>query len=212
MTAPTPPTNIGNLTLNAFLSDLSAKEPTPGGGCASAVVAATGCALIIMAARFSRDSKSLAAHAPALDAMIAQFERALAVLSALADDDVAAYRAYRAARGERSASAQGAAAFQKAVRDAATVPLEIVATSAALLVATDEMKAHTSRHLFTDLAGGAQMLSAGARSAAMNVRINLSSLDDATFRAKLEHELNAAMARIKTAAKSIARHAEAQID
>lgn len=199
------------MSVRRLLDAFAAKDPTPGGGAASAVVGAIGCALVMMAARYSRESKAHAAHAPALDAMIAQFDRALIVLTALADDDVAAYTAYQAARAARSQAGGGQAAFQRAVRDAATVPLEIVATAAALLVATDEMKAHTSPYLVSDLAGGAEMLAAAARSAALNVRINLPGVDDGKLAAKLRHELDAAMGRVANAVASIGEHAAKQL-
>jgi formiminotetrahydrofolate cyclodeaminase len=203
--------SLCDASVRQLLDSLAAKEPTPGGGAASAVVGAIGCALVMMAARYSRGSKSLAAHAAALEAMIAQFQRALLVLSALADDDVAAYRAYKATRQDQSRTAAARSAHQLAVRDAATVPLEIVATAAALLVATDEMKAHTSPNLISDLAGGAQTLAAAARSAALNVRINLKSLDDGKLARKLRQELDAAMGRVEHAAASIAHHAAHQL-
>lgn len=211
MSSPAKKPTLREASVRDLLAALAAKEPTPGGGAASAIVGAIGCALVMMAARYSRDSKSLAAHAPALDAMIEQFDRALAVLAALADDDVIAYRAYKTARKDQSKAASAQTAYQLAVRDAATVPLEIVATAAALLVATDEMKAHTSPYLVSDLAGGAQMLSAAARSAALNVQINLPQLEDRKLGDTLRHELDSAMARVKEAAKSIARYAESQI-
>jgi formiminotetrahydrofolate cyclodeaminase len=209
--APVKPTSLCDASVRRLLDAFAAKEPTPGGGAASAIVGAVGCALVMMSARYSRGSKAHAAHAPALDAMIEQFDRALFVLTALADDDVAAYRAYQTARAARSKVPATQAAYQHAVRDAATVPLEIVATAAALLVATDEMKAHTSPYLVSDLAGGAQTLAAAARSAALNVRINLRSLEDSKLAARLRHELEAAMGRVENAVVAIAEHAAAQI-
>lgn len=203
-----PPPSCLDLPLRTFLDQAAAKEPTPGGGSVSAVVAAAGCALILMAARYSRASKSLAEHAGALDTFIAKLERARAMLGMLADDDMAAYQVYAAARRGRAESDEAKAAWQRAVHAAIAVPLEVVATCAAVLGATQAVAERTSRHLVSDLAGGAMLLGAAARSAALNVRINLADLDDKQDAATLRTQLTACLQHVEQHEKAISRLAD----
>jgi formiminotetrahydrofolate cyclodeaminase len=170
-------------TLHALLDLIAARTPTPGGGTVAAVAGALGAALGCMAIRFSEGRKDstpgrdavLGTVAANLLGLVRAFER-------LADEDSAAYERVRDARrmpqngdAEKSARAE---ALAGAIRTAADVPLKTARLCRDGLELLDGASSAIHRNLATDAASGAFLFRAGARAAALNVRVNLGN--DAT--------------------------------
>src|SRR5947209_10676494 len=85
-------------TIQGFLDAAAAKQPAPGGGSVTALVGALAASMGEMVLNYSVGKKDLAAHAPELQAALAEFTRARAMLLELMVEDQAAYEAMTALR------------------------------------------------------------------------------------------------------------------
>jgi formiminotetrahydrofolate cyclodeaminase len=98
-------------------------------------------------------------------------------------EDQEAYVALTEARTQKDT-----AAFDVALRACVTAPRAVAATALALLELCDKLHSKVNRHLLSDLAICAELAMAVARSSVHNIRVNLTDVTDATWRAKIEDE------------------------
>jgi formiminotetrahydrofolate cyclodeaminase len=190
-------------TLEAFTAALASGEPVPGGGSAAAVAAALAASLSGMVVRLSLDRPAFesyaALHSEALIASDAARERFLA----LADEDAAAYSAYRAARRlPRQSPAEAAAredATRHAARRSADVPLSVVEACCHQAELVERLAGRSNPHAASDLDCAALLLDAAARAAAANVLVNLPAAGDEAFATQARDSVSAQLARVATA-------------
>jgi glutamate formiminotransferase/formiminotetrahydrofolate cyclodeaminase len=202
MTAPTDP--VSDQPLGDFLEALASEQPAPGGGAAAAVSAALAASLTAMVVRLSLDRPKYAdfadLHREALDGSDATRLRFLE----LADEDAAAYAAYRAARSlPRETEVEQetrAAATRDAARVATKVPLEVVRTCQAQVELVDRCAGRTNLYVAADLEVAALLLDSAARAAAANVRANLPSIGDDGYASAVIAELDQRLQGVQSTA------------
>lgn len=181
-----------DLTLRAFSEDLASERPVPGGGSAAAYAGALGAALCAMVLRIAakKEPEPFAARIADLDNLRAHFLR-------LVDDDSAAFarvsQAMKMPRATTDEKAARKAKIQGSLLGAARVPLEVAKTARRLLQACEAAAADGSPMTVSDVGVGALMAETALRGAAMNVMINLASLDDAGQVKALSEELDRAL-------------------
>jgi formiminotetrahydrofolate cyclodeaminase len=175
------------LSLNAFLSNLAARTPTPGGGAASALACATGVSQAGMCAAFTMGNekyKDVELHA-------AELQRQLLALKAeflsLMDRDAVAYEAVLAARRlPRKSEVERQlrkAQIEKAEEEATRIPEQILSSSRVALTCTLDLAGICNPNLLADAAVAAWLLEAGARGACLQVRGNLAQRPTGAVRA-----------------------------
>ncbi len=154
-------------TLQAYLEQLSSREPVPGGGSAAALSAALGAALVGMTANYSLGRKN---NTKATDKKLAaiikdadQIRRRLLELTTL---DSKAYLKVSAAR-KGTAKAQKAAA-----KEARAVPAEVCKLCYKALALTPFLVEKGNPYLLSDVEVAAELLMAGFKGAMVMVRIN----------------------------------------
>lgn len=127
--------------------------------------------------------------------ILAHSEEARARLTALIDEDAAAYQRVAAAlRLPRATDAERAArteAIQQALQQAVSPPLETMRLARALLPLCLEVAAHGNPNVVSDAGVAAELAAAAARAASLNVRINLMDLTDADAVARSTAEVAA---------------------
>jgi formiminotetrahydrofolate cyclodeaminase len=175
-------------TLAAFVEACAQRTPTPGGGAASALIAAVGAALGAMALRFSRDDD------PANAAALATCERIRRELLALVDADCAGYEKLAAAlKLPKGPAPEHAAARRRAVQDGLRAAMEPPLSGARLcaegLAAIAARADAVNRHLASDAAICALALSCAFDGFARNVRGNAAGIDDPAVRGAAEEEI-----------------------
>ncbi|MFO1054519.1 MAG: cyclodeaminase/cyclohydrolase family protein [Planctomycetota bacterium] len=162
-----------------FVARLAARTPAPGGGAASARTAAMGAALCAMVLRFSVDRPANAARSAAIAAAIGRLDETIARIRPLDERDMAAFEAVLAAYRLPKDDPARAVAIQTALIHAMDVPTEICAACAEALRLVEPLGDAVGRNIVVDLATGAELLLAAARSAHWMVAINATSSTDA---------------------------------
>lgn len=168
--------------LDELLTNFSDPTPTPGGGSASALAAALGLSLVAMVAQMGRTRSGSDDDRVVLD----QSKTALLPLrdhvSELVEGDARAYdavvAAYRLPKATDQEKAARKTAVQAALRGAAEVPLDVMRACQAGLTAAIEVARHGNPSASSDIGVGLELLGAGLRGAALNVRANLGSIEE----------------------------------
>lgn len=186
---------VGNQPLDGFLAGVAAAKPTPGGGTAAAVCGALAAALSEMVASLGLTKEAWSDAHPELPRVVARARELRTDLLRLADEDAEAFEAVMAAmklpRGTEDEKSRRRREMQKALRGAAEVPLETAHRCRDVLRLSMEAAQSGSRSAITDAGVSALVAHAALQAAALNVRINLASLTDETFRSATEAALDA---------------------
>ena len=167
--------------LAAYLDEVAAGTPAPGGGSVAAVVAALAAALGEMVANLTLGREKYAdaesSLRPARDRLTAL--RATLLESAAADE--AAYQSYqdaaslpRASDGEKT---ERAVAMQRALIAATEVPLAVARSVSEVAEMLQSMARDGNPHVRSDAALGALLAEAALRGALLNVRGNAAMLE-----------------------------------
>jgi len=194
-----------------LLAAFSHPSPTPGGGSASALAASLGLSLVAMVAQMGRTRTGSDQDRLLLD----QAKTALLPLrdhvSALVEEDAKAYdavvAAYRLPKATDHEKATRTAAVQSALRGAAEVPLDVMRACQAGLTAAIDVARHGNPFAGSDVGVALELLHAALRGAALNVRANLGSIDEAGWVAGVRSEVE----RIEAAAPLLAADARAAL-
>lgn len=192
------------MSLGAFTTALASEQPVPGGGAAAAIAAALGASLTAMVVRLSIDRPRFAGHALLHALTLEASDAARAHFLELADADVAAYAAYRAARALPKATDAEVEAREAATRDAARlaakVPLDVVKACHSQIELVDRVCGRSNPFVASDLEVAAYLLDSAARSAAANVRVNLAATGDEGWAGAVSAELEQRLQQIQGAA------------
>jgi formiminotetrahydrofolate cyclodeaminase len=179
------PTPFRDLTIAEFVERLASSAPVPGGGSASAITGALGAALVRMIVALSLDKPKYAVYDSTLRQADEIAARSLDRLLALADQDAAAYASLSAAfkmpKGTPEDEATRRSAIHAAARQAALAPLQVLHECFDVLVEAEAIAGRSNLNARSDAATAASLAEAGARGAAANVLINLTSTGDDRF-------------------------------
>ena len=170
-------------TVRDLLHAFSASDPTPGGGSASALAAATGSSLLVMVASLPKtrhgsdeDRQALAGAIPSLKARAQQLADAIDEDAAAYDRVVAAYKLPKTTADEQAARNTTIA---NAFRAATAVPLTVMKLSADALEFARIVAAHGYHAAASDVGVAVALLRAALHGAGLNVDVNLRGKDDA---------------------------------
>ncbi|MGI6662734.1 MAG: glutamate formimidoyltransferase [Bacillota bacterium] len=205
---------LAQMDLSKFVDDLAAPTGAPGGGAAAAVAGVLGCALVRMVAgntlskaRFKEGRDRLEEIRKASQALIEKFQE-------LAVKDAESYMAVEAAikmpRVTEEEKAARRAAMQEAFKGATLAPLETVAEIIEAMSLLPDLTRYGNPNAITDMAVGALLLDAARRGAAMNVQVNLGSIDDEGFVAKAREDLSLATSKAQALLQYVIEGVKAQ--
>jgi methenyltetrahydrofolate cyclohydrolase len=190
---------LASLTLEGFLEVLASDAPTPGGGAAGAVSAATGAALIAMVGRLTVGKPGFEDVDERMRALIERADAARAAFLELADRDAHAFdgvmTAFQMPKSTDDEKAARSAAIQTGYADAASVPLEIARAAVDLMELAEDATSSGNPQAASDGVSGAAHLYCAALCAIANVEINAASLKDEARRAVLLDQVAALRGR-----------------
>jgi formiminotetrahydrofolate cyclodeaminase len=180
------------MTVSELLAALSSADPTPGGGTAAAIAGAMGTSLLLMVTGLAKSRTNTDEERAMLTGARSALGPIAIQLTTLADADTIAFdgvmAAYRLPKGTDDEKAARTAQIQAALRGATVVPLETLRACAGAMTHGGTVAEHGNRSASSDVGVAIGLLKAAAEGAAANVRINLTSLKDESFRGATETE------------------------
>jgi glutamate formiminotransferase/formiminotetrahydrofolate cyclodeaminase len=185
-------TKLVNMTVAGFADETASESPAPGGGSISAYLGALGVSLGVMVA-------NLSSHKAGWDARWKEFsgqaEEGMALqkkLLHLVDEDTRAFnRVMDAFALPKSSDAEKAArknAIQEATKYASEVPLSVMQTVLLSFPILKSMAETGNPNSVSDAGVGALCARSAVLGAFLNVKINVSGLEDKAFAASLLEE------------------------
>ena len=188
---------LTSMTTSELLAAFRSSEPTPGGGSASALAGAVGASLLAMVAGLPKPKAATDQDLQQLGETGAQCTALAAQLEALIDEDSASYDlvvgAFRMPKGTDEEKAARTTGIQRALTAATEAPLNVMRRCAEALALAPTIAALGNQNASSDVAVARALLSAGLSGARENVEINLGSLKDEAYVARIREESTSLM-------------------
>lgn len=183
---------LTELTIQEFLAKTAGNDPVPGGGSISALNGAIAAALAEMVTGLTIGRKKYADCEEEMKQLAAHFAQVRQQLVEDVDRDSEAYNrvfaAFKLPKETDEEKAARSAAIQKETKYAAEVPLDVARKVCAILPLLEQIVHKGNQNAITDACVATMCARTAILGALMNVRINLSSLSDAAYVARLEAE------------------------
>ena len=172
-----------------FLRELSSSNPTPGGGAASAMVAAMGCALAMMAVSTTLKKKSTPQEICCdLKRSLQRLQTFQETFQKLIKDDATAYENYLAARNLAKENPQRPQALENALWTAAIVPANTATTAVHCLQEVDTIQDIVATVIRSDARCAHHLLQTAIRCAVENMNANISFMTDESKKTILQKQ------------------------
>jgi len=181
-------------TSTAFLDELAAGTPTPGGGSAAAYAGAMGAALVAMVAHLTLGKPKYAGVENQMKSILEEVETLRGVLTAAVEADSAAFEAVMAAnrlpKDTEERKAARSAAIQGATIEAAEIPFQTARKSLRVMQLAIQTATLGYTYAITDAGTAAALAQAAISGAGYNVRINTLDIQDQETKQKFLSELD----------------------
>ncbi len=177
------------MTLENFTAALASNQPTPGGGGASAAVAALGTALGSMVGNFTLGKKKYAAVEDDIKAILRECEDLQGKLLDCIERDAVAFEPLSRAYAMDKNAPGYEETMEKCLRDAASVPMEILRLACRAIELHAELLQKGSVMMLSDVGTGVVFCWSALYGAALNVRVNTKLMKDADYAAALNAEV-----------------------
>ncbi|MBC8201001.1 MAG: cyclodeaminase/cyclohydrolase family protein [Planctomycetes bacterium] len=194
---------IGTQSVNEFLADLSAKQPTPGGGAVAGLLAALSTSLGQMVLAYTDGKKKYTQHKQLHDDCVSFLRAASEEAIVLANEDAEAYEKMNALWKLEIDDPIRTESWDTALQNAIAVPMKTMELSHRILVTIQTLIGKTNALLVSDIVIAAILAEAAARSARLNVEINLKQLENTQERSSLENKTTTLLSECLALCKTI---------
>ena len=178
-----------------FAAVLASKAPVPGGGGAAALVGALGTALCSMVGNLTVGRKKYAQYEADVKRMLEKGAAVQERLLDLVDKDAEAFeplsKAYGMPRETEEEKAEKARVMEIVLKDACSVPMEIMEKCCEAIELIVEFGAKGSKLAISDAGVGAAFCKAALQGASLNVYINTKSMADREYAEELNRKADA---------------------
>lgn len=205
---------ISSETITNYLGRLASRQPTPGGGAASALHAAQGAALVAMVARYTTGGK-YEEHAGTVSRIISEADNLIVEALRLADADEHAFQgvidSYKLpANGDAEREAR-AMAIRDSLIQAAQPPALLIGLAGSVVQLASEIFDIANPNVISDVAAAADAARASATTARVNIDINVVAIKDSEARAALAEQTNGIEDKVILAADSLVQRVRERI-
>lgn len=171
--------------ITQFMDKLASGSPEPGGGAACALASAIGAALVSMVANLTVGKEKYKDVQGDIAELLESTERVRRNLQDLVQKDTEVYGvlagAFKMPRETDEEKSSRKEAIQEALLDATMVPYRIAESALEVAVLSETAAEIGNVNAVSDAGVAVLLAEAGAQSAALNVKINLVSIDDQVF-------------------------------
>ncbi len=192
---------------NEFVEVLASKAPVPGGGGASALVGAVGTALGNMVGSLTVGKKKYADVEEEMWALKSKADTLQKELLALVERDAEVFeplsKAYGMPRETEEQKAEKARVMEIVLKDACSVPMEIMEKCCEALDLLVEFAAKGSALAISDAGVGAVFCKAALQGASLNVYINTKSMKNREYAEELNNKADAMLEKYTEIADQI---------
>jgi formiminotetrahydrofolate cyclodeaminase len=186
--------SLTKLTVEDFIEQLASSSPTPGGGSASALAGAMAAAMVEMACNLTVGREKFRDVEEDLKVVLRRAGELREQLLAAVNEDTDAYdevsQAYKLPKNSDQEKAARSTAIQKALQYATQVPLKVaqaaIETSQLAQIALEK----SNPNVASDARVARVLADAAREGATANVEINLGSITDEDFAARIQEELH----------------------
>ncbi len=179
-------------TIEQFLTDLSAKQSTPGAGGAAALVAALGSALGSMVGNFTIGKKKYQAVESEVETIVEELEQIKWHLEVLIQKDADAFyplaQAYKLPKSTPAEVDYKEKVIEEALVDASVVPIEIMKKALRAIELLEHMSKIGNKMLIADAGTGIVFCKAALEGASLSVYINTASMKNSQKKEALNLE------------------------
>ena len=183
---------LAELIVKEFLNKVAGSDPVPGGGSIAALNGAIASALAAMVANLTIGKKGYEPHEELMRYISEVAMRQKDTFVADIDRDSEAYdgvfACFKMPKATDEEKAARSAAIQEATKHAALVPMQVARNAYELMPIIADVARRGNRNAVTDACVAMMSARSAVLGALMNVRINLGSLKDKEFVAKLQAE------------------------
>ena len=184
--------------LMRYLDDAAAAQPTPGGGSVAAMAAALASTMASMAAGFTAGKEKFKAVEPEIQAALTRLAGLRELLLDMVHEDMIAYEAimaaYRLPKATDAEKAARAEAVRKATKASLGLVMRVLDASRDVAATSRRLAEIANPNLLSDVAVAAELALGAARSARVNVAVNLSGYSDAADAAAVRAAADKAVA------------------
>ncbi len=181
---------IYGMSLNDFIAVAASKSHTPGGGNVSAVVATLAASMVAMVGNLTVANKKYEEFHAQAQTQVDRLMGVIEKLKELTNADIAAFDHYMGCfklPKETDADKKArAAALEDAAQKATLVPLEICKCCLEIIKEADELSKYGNKMAISDVGVGAMVGEAALRACMLSVDINVPSIKDQEFVAKVK--------------------------
>lgn len=181
-----------DLSIKDFLNKVAGNDPVPGGGSIAALNGAVASALAAMVANLTIGKKGYEAHEELMRHISEVAMDGKDALLEYVDRDSQAYdkvfACFKMPKATEEEKALRTAAIQEATKFAAEIPMEVARKAYGLMSVIEDVARIGNRNAVTDACVAMMSARAAVLGALMNVRINLGSLKDKEYVARLQAE------------------------
>ena len=182
--------SLQNKTVKEFTELLAAKTSVPGGGGACALVAAVGIALGNMVGQFTIGKKKYADVEPDIISLMEKADKLCLALLECIDKDAQAFEPLSQAYSIPKDDPNRDRVMEECLQSAAMVPYEILELACQAVDLLRDFADKGSKLMISDAATGSAMMASAIKGAAVNVRINTSSMKDRKYADELDKKVN----------------------
>ena len=190
-------------TVASVTQELASPAPVPGGGGASALVAAIGISLGDMVGELTVGKKRYADVEEDIRLLMERSQALRIRFLELVDADAEVFAPLAKAYGIPKDDPNRAQVMEEALRTACSVPMDIMRACAQALDIIEEFAAKGSKLAISDAGCGAILCKAAMQAASLNVFINTKSMKDKECASALEEEANALLTKYTALGDSV---------
>ncbi len=198
-----------------FLDEVASNSAAPGGGSVAAFAGALGAGLTAMVCRLTIGKKKYADVEGEMQDVLGKVEEMRLQFTELIEKDAEAFnavmRAFSMPKETEEQKEARSSAIQEATKSAALVPLEIMELCERALPLASIAATKGNVNSISDAGVAASMFYASCESAALNVRINLSTVQDDEFVHDTTVKAEGLLASVQQRTREILGHVKAAL-